>query len=88
MIGLKLYLLPIFGRKDEPKRHIIINIGLIYLFIVIIYVSIEISTNMNFLKKLINHFGLGKKIRLSAFGKKILRIKLPRLSLFKLSDLI
>ena len=57
MISLKLYLLPILGRKDGSKKYIIINIGLIYLFIAVIYVSIEISTNINFLKKLINYLG-------------------------------
>ena len=88
MTSLRPYLLPIFGRRDGPKRYIIIDMGLIYLFIATVYVSIEISININFLKKLVNHFGLGKKIRLSAFGKRILRIKLSRLSLLKLNDLI
>ena len=88
MISLRPYLLSIFGRKDGPKRYIIIDMGLIYLFIVIIYVSIEISISINFLKRLVNHFGFGKKMKLSAFGKRILRIKLLRLFLLKLSDLI
>ena len=88
MTSLRPYLLPILGRRDGPKRHIIIDMGLIYLSTAIAYVSIEISANMNFLKRLVNYFGFGKKIRLSAFGKRILRIRLLRLFLFKLSDLI
>ena len=88
MINLRPYSLSILEKRDEPKRYMVINIGLIYLFIVIIYVSIEISAGINFLKRLINYFGFDKKIRLSVFRKRIFRIRLLRLSLLKLSDLI
>ena len=66
----------------------VIDIDLIYLSVAIVYVSIEISAGMNFLKRLVNYFGFGKKMRLSAFGKRILRMKLLRLFLLKLSDFI
>ena len=88
IISLKSYLLSILERRDGPKKHMIIDISLIHLSITTAYVSIEISTNMNFLKRLVNHFGLGKKMRLSAFGKRIFRMRLPILFLFKLSDFI